>query len=87
MNFSKKIKNLSVTIPVYNVEKYITDCIQSVILQTLKDIGIIIINDGSTDDSISKIRNLIKENDNIFVINKKSGGLSSAVMTILRGDS
>ena len=44
---------LSVIIPVYNVEKYLAECLDSVCSQTLKDIGIICIDDGSTDGSLA----------------------------------
>lgn len=68
--------NLSVIIPVYNVEEYIEECIQSIVNQTIKNMEIIIVNDGSTDDSISIVERF---NDNrIKIINKKNGGLSSA---------
>ena len=45
---------ISVIIPVYNVEKYLGECLDSVINQTLKDIEIICVNDGSTDNSLCK---------------------------------
>ncbi len=48
--------DVSVIIPVYNVEKFIEECLKSVIVQTLKNIEIIIINDGSTDNSLKYVR-------------------------------
>ena len=48
---SDKIK-VSIIVPVYNVEKYLRRCLDSLINQTLKEIEIIIVNDGSTDDSL-----------------------------------
>lgn len=70
--------NISVIVPVYNVEKYIRECILSLLNQTLKDIEIIIVNDGSNDKSIERIDDLIKNNKNINLVNKVNGGLSSA---------
>ncbi|HOZ54404.1 MAG TPA: glycosyltransferase family 2 protein, partial [Bacilli bacterium] len=64
--------NVSVIIPVYNTEKYISFAIESVLNQTLDNIEIIIINDGSTDNSKSIIEKY--ENDNITIINKKNEG-------------
>ena len=52
---------LSVIIPVYNVENYIEKCLDSVINQTLQDIEIIIVNDGSTYSSKEKIEKYLKE--------------------------
>lgn len=43
--------NVSVIIPVYNVEKYLVDCLESVIQQSMREIEIICVNDGSTDSS------------------------------------
>ena len=68
---------VSVIVPVYNVEKYIVKCINSLIKQKLKEIEIIIVNDGTKDNSIK----LIEENfndDRIKIYNKKNGGLASA---------
>ena len=48
-------QKVSVIIPVYNVENYILECIESIINQSLKEIEIIVINDGSTDNSIKKL--------------------------------
>ena len=70
------MKKLSIIIPCYNVEKYINKCIDSVLNSTLKDIEIIVINDGSTDNTLK----LLKEykDDRIIIINRKnaSGGAS-----------
>lgn len=69
---------VSVIIPVYNVSNYIEKCIQSVVHQTYKNIEIIIIDDGTPDDSIEKIRNYIKSDNRIKFFAKQNGGLSDA---------
>jgi len=51
---------VSVIIPVYNVEKYLRRCLDSVVNQTLKDIEIICINDGSTDGSLAVLKELVR---------------------------
>lgn len=69
---------ISIIIPVYNVEKYLERCIESVINQTLKNIEIILVNDGSTDSS-PKICDYYASIDNrIKVIHKKNEGVGSA---------
>lgn len=69
---------ISVIIPVYNVEKYLPNCIDSVIKQTYTNLEILLINDGSTDSS-PKICEEYKNKDNrIKVIHKQNGGLSDA---------
>lgn len=69
---------VSVIIPVYNAEKYLKCCLDSVIAQTLKDIEIICVNDGSIDDSPQILENYVGENSRIKVIHKENGGLVSA---------
>lgn len=71
-----KIK-VSVIIPAYNVEKYIERCILSVINQTLKEIEIIIVNDGSNDNT-KKIIEKFLGNNRIIYIEQKNSGLSAA---------
>ena len=69
---------LSIIIPIYNVEKYLTKCIESVINQTYKNLEIILVNDGSTDNSKDIINKYSLIDSRIKVINKKNGGLSDA---------
>lgn len=69
---------VSVIVPVYNKEEYIEECLESLIKQTLKEIEIIVINDGSTDSSALKIENYTNKYDNIIVVNQKNQGLGSA---------
>ena len=69
---------VSVIIPVYNVEKYLRECLDSVINQTLKDIEIICIDDGSTDNSLSILKEYAKKDKRIKVINQENKGLSGA---------
>ena len=69
---------VSVIIPVYNVENYIEKCMNSVINQTLKDIEIIIVNDGSKDTSKEKLMKYVKLYSKIKYLEKENGGLSSA---------
>lgn len=69
---------ISVIIPVYNVEKYLKKCMDSVVNQTLKDIEIICVNDGSPDNSLAILEEYAQKDDRIKIINKENGGLSSA---------
>jgi len=69
---------ISIIVPVYNVDKYLDECIKSIINQTYENLEVILIDDGSTDDS-GKICDKWKANDKrIKVIHKKNGGVSSA---------
>ena len=69
---------ISVIIPVYNVEKYLSRCIESVLNQTYRNLEIIIVDDGSTDDSLNICRRYEKKDKRIKVIHQDNGGLSSA---------
>ena len=69
---------ISVIIPVYNVEKYLEKCINSVINQTYKNLEIILVNDGSTDNCPNICDEFAKKDSRIRVIHKQNGGLSSA---------
>lgn len=68
----------SVIIPIYNVENYVEECINSVIGQDYESIEIILINDGSKDNSQLICEKKVKEDSRIRLINKQNGGLSSA---------
>lgn len=67
----------SIIVPVYNTSNYIDKCIKSILEQTYKNYEILIINDGSTDNSEEKL-NKYKDNKKITIINQKNKGLSSA---------
>ena len=69
---------VSVIIPVYNVEQYLEQCLESIINQTLQEIEVIIVNDGSTDGSKYIIEKYQKISSNIILIQKENGGLGSA---------
>ena len=69
---------ISVIIPVYNVESYLKRCVDSVRQQTYIDLEIILVDDGSTDDSGKLCDNLAAEDNRIRVIHKENGGASSA---------
>ena len=69
---------ISVVVPVYNVEKYIDRCLNSIINQTYRKLEIIIVNDGSTDNSRKIIDKFSKMDSRIIVIDKNNGGLSEA---------
>lgn len=69
---------ISVILPIYNVEEYLPQCLDSVINQTYQNLEIILVNDGSTD-SCGEICEKYKLKDSrIKVIHKKNGGLSDA---------
>ena len=70
--------SVSVIIPVYNIEKHLEKCLDSVIGQTLKDIEIIVVNDGSTDNSPEIIARYADKDSRIVVIDKSNEGLAYA---------
>lgn len=71
-------EKISVVIPVYNVEKYLERCVESVMNQTYNNLEVILVNDGSTDGSLSVCKRLQTKYPQLILINKKNGGLSSA---------
>lgn len=73
-----KMPLISVIVPVYNVEKYLEYCVDSIQKQTIKDIEIILVDDGSPDNSGVICDRLAAEDNRIVVIHKKNAGLSSA---------
>lgn len=79
MKESKKEKNplVSIIVPVYNVEKYVEQCILSLLNQTYRNIEIIAVNDGSKDESPQKILDLAKKDKRIKLLNQENKGVSA----------
>lgn len=69
---------VSVVVPIYNAEKYISECIESIIYQTYKNLEIILINDGSSDNSIKICKQYAKNDDRIKLIDDENHGVSYA---------
>ena len=69
---------ISIVIPVYNVDKYLSQCLESIINQTYQDLEIIIIDDGSSDNSPQICDEFAKKDKRITVIHKENGGAASA---------
>ncbi len=69
---------VSIIVPVYNVEKYLSKCLESLINQTLKDIEIICVNDGSIDNSLDILKNFAQKDPRIKIIDKQNEGVAIA---------
>lgn len=69
---------VSVIVPVYNVEKYICGCITSILSQTYKNLQVILVDDGTPDNSGKICDEFAQKDDRVLVIHKENGGLSSA---------
>lgn len=72
INYTPKV---SVIIPVYNVEEYLRECLDSVVNQTLKEIEIICVDDGSTDNSLEILKEYTKKDNRITVISRENKGV------------
>lgn len=70
---------VSIIIPVYNVEKYLKECLDSVIKQTLQDIEIICVNDGSTDNSLHILKEYSQNDSRIKIIDKPNSGYGDSM--------
>ena len=69
---------ISVIVPVYNVEDYLEECINSILSQTYTNLEILIVNDGSTDNSLEILQKFSQKDSRISIFTKENGGLSSA---------
>lgn len=79
----------SIIIPVYNMELYLERCINSIINQTYKKLEIIVINDGSTDNSLNILKSFSKKDNRVVVIDKNNEGIGGACLdglSIAKGD-
>ena len=65
---------ISVIIPIYNCEQYIEQCVRSVLRQTLKDLEVICVDDGSTDQSVQVLRELMRTDERIILCQQKNQG-------------
>lgn len=72
---------VSVVVPVCNVEKYLCECLDSIINQTLDDIEIICVNDGSTDSSLEILNSYAQKDKRVIVINKANSGYGHTMNT------
>lgn len=82
-NEAKNISNssgikVSIVVPVYNTEKYLDECLQTLENQTLKEIEIICVNDGSKDNSLQILENHAKKDSRVKVINQENAGVCAA---------
>ena len=83
------VVKVSIIVPIYNTEKYIEKCLNSLVNQTLRDIEIICVNDGSTDNSMIIVRKFANKDSRIKIIeqqNKKQGAARNAGMRIATGE-
>lgn len=69
---------VSIIIPVYNVEEYIEECLKSILAQTYKDIELLIVDDGSTDNSLGLIREYENKFKKIRIFTQQNKGVSEA---------
>ena len=72
---------ISVVVPIYNVEEYLKKCIESIVEQTYKNLEIILVDDGSIDNSLNICRQYQKKDARIHIIHKENGGLVAARKT------
>ena len=80
---------ISMIVPVYNGENFIEKCIKSILDQSLKELQIIIVNDGSSDHTADILQKYKKSHSNITVINQENGGPASARnagLTVAKGE-
>lgn len=68
---------ISIVVPIYNVEEYIHECVESLLSQTYTNLDIILVNDGTTDGSMEAVKDLVKD-DRVTIINQHNQGLSAA---------
>lgn len=69
---------VAVIVPIYNVEKYLRECLDSIITQSYQNLEIVLVDDGSTDSSAQIAQEYFNKDSRISLLHKSNGGLSSA---------
>ena len=72
------MKKVSIVVPIYNVERYLEKCLDSLVGQTYENIELILVNDGSTDRSLEIAKRYADRYEQIFLTSQANGGLSKA---------
>ncbi len=83
------LPKVSILVPICNVEKYLAQCLDSLVSQTLREIEVICINDGSTDNSLSIIKEFATKDNRIVIIDKPNSGYGDSMnrgLAIARGE-
>ncbi|HSW17886.1 MAG TPA: glycosyltransferase, partial [Ramlibacter sp.] len=75
---------VSIYVPLYNREKYIAECVQSALEQTVDDLEVVICNDGSTDASVKIVNRYFADDPRVKLITQKNGGIGAASNTAVR---
>ena len=79
INFDKNDHpKVSIVIPIYNTQKYLNECLDSVVNQTFKDIEIICVNDGSTDDTLEILKSYAEKDERVKIISQEKSGAGAA---------
>lgn len=80
----KKKPAISIIVPVYNAEKYLRECLESIRRQSFEDFEVVCVNDGSTDDSAEIIKEFMKQDERFVLVDQKNGGVNCARITGLK---
>lgn len=75
---SQQSPQVSIIVPIYNVANYLKECLQSIVEQSYENLDIVLVDDGSDDESLNIALNFAEKDERIFVVSKPNGGLSSA---------
>lgn len=78
---------ISIVVPVYNLAPYIEKCVRSICNQTYQNIEVILVDDGSSDDSYAIMKELASDDDRILIIHQENGGVTKARVTGIKASS
>ena len=73
------LPSVSVVVPIYNVERYLPQCLEALCSQTLRDLEIVAVNDGSTDGSLSVLQEWARKDERIVIVDKPNSGYGASM--------